>query len=461
MTASTTSPAPPRPLRDRTRSVVRRIARPVRSRVHWTLLHGLVRVGIDRAAKRRDPHALFMVATRPGGDVEASTAALRAAAGPHGMAHGLLGHATVDHAGCREVLTSPDFSSGVLVGDSARLNRWIDATHGPHLDPIRSPSLLMIEPPDHTRIRKLTTRYFTGRAVATLADTTREIATGLLDELERGAQSGVTRVDLVTAYCSKLPVAVISQILGVPDSAADQVLELGTRVAASLDIGASWQDTQATVAGLEDFHVFITAHLDHLRRNPGDNLLSQLVRARDEDGQLSEDELAIAAGLILAAGFETTVNLLSNGIRLLLDHPDQRDLLLADPTGWANACEEVLRFDPPVLLSGRHTVRDTVVAGEQMRAHTMVTAVLYGANRDPKVFENPHLFDVTRANAAQHLSFSAGRHHCLGAALARMEGTQGLQLFFERFPRATALPGASRRHTRILRGWESLPVQLT
>lgn len=432
----------------------------MRSRVHWLLLHGLVRFGIARAAQRGDAQARFMLATRPGGDVDASVRALRAAANSHGLTRGRLGHASVDHALCRELLTSPDFASGIVLGRSERLNRWIDATHGPHLDPLREPSLLMIEPPDHTRIRKLTTRYFTGRAVAKLQETTREIATRLLDELEAQVATSDGQVDVVVSYCSTLPVAVISQILGVPDSEADRVLELGTRVAGSLDLGATWADAQVAVTGLEDFHVWVTDHLDWLRQHPGDNLLSQLVRARDEDGQLSEDELAIAAGLILAAGFETTVNLLGNGIRLLLEHPDQLQRLLQNPDGWTNACEEVLRFDPPVLLSGRHTTREVEVAGVVMPEYSMVTAVIYGANRDPRVFTDPDTFDVTRENAAQHLAFSAGRHHCLGAALARMEGTTGLQLFFERFPNAALSPGATRRETRILRGWERLPVRL-
>lgn len=435
------------------------MTRPIRRRTHWVLLHGLIRFGIERAARRGDPQARFMLATRPGGDVEASVQELRRTAGPGGLVAGRLGHATVDHALCREVLTSPDFTSGIVLGESQRLERWINSTHGGHLDPLRPPSLLMIEAPDHTRVRKLTTRWFTGRAVARLQEQTTQIATDLLDGLEAHARAGQQTSEVIASYCAQLPVQVISRILGVPDSESARVLELGTQVASSLDLGASYADAQSVIEGLEAFDDWLEAHLEWLRRNPGDNLLSYLVQAHHED-QLSSRELAGAAGLILAAGFETTVNLLGNGIRLLIEHPDQLAVLRNDPQGWDNACEEVLRFDPPVLLSGRHSVTTTVLGGVTLPRNSMVTAVIHGANRDPLVFERPDVFDVKRANASQHLSFSAGRHHCLGAALARMEGTTGLRLFFERFPHAAVEPGARRRSTRILRGWEELPLRL-
>lgn len=161
---------------------------------------------------------------------------------------------------------------------------------------------------------------------------------------------------------------------------------------------------------------------------------------------------------MLAAGFETTVNLLGNGIKLLHDHPDQLAGLRAEPDGWPNAVEEILRFDPPVLLTGRTAGNDTTIADRPVPKGAVVTALLAGANRDPEVFTDPDTFDVTRENAGDHISFSAGRHYCLGAALARMEGHVGLQAMFDRFPDLQVLDGAERRPTRILRGWEHLPA---
>jgi cytochrome P450 len=164
--------------------------------------------------------------------------------------------------------------------------------------------------------------------------------------------------------------------------------------------------------------------------------------------------------LLLGAGFETTVNLLGNGTRLLHDHPDQLARLRADPQLWPNAVDEMLRIDPPVLLTGRTATRPTRVAGLDLPRGALVTTVLAAANTDPDVFAEPAVFDVGRPNAKEHVSFSAGRHFCLGAALARMEGEVGLRLLFDRYPDLRVRPGARRRETRILRGYASLPVSL-
>ena len=214
-------------------------------------------------------------------------------------------------------------------------------------------------------------------------------------------------------------------------------------------------------AALASFDAWLAAHLDHLRANPGDNLLSQLVAAREDGVGLTDRELRATAGLVLAAGFETTVNLLGNGTALLHDNPDQLDHLRRDPSLWPNAVDEILRIDPPVLLTGRTAARATEVAGTRVPAGAVVTTILAGANHDPDVFPDPDRFDVRRANAREHIAFSAGRHYCLGAALARMEGEVGLRALFDRYPDLRLTPGATHRNTRILRGYERLPAILT
>ena len=163
---------------------------------------------------------------------------------------------------------------------------------------------------------------------------------------------------------------------------------------------------------------------------------------------------------MLAAGFETTVNLLGNGIRMLLDAPEHLETLAARPELWPNAVEEILRLESPVQMSARIACKDVDVAGTRVRQDELVIIHLAGANRDPKVFADPHRFDIERDNAGRHLSFSGGRHFCLGAALARAEGEVGLRTFFERFPDARLAGAGSRRDTRVLRGWSSLPVTL-
>jgi cytochrome P450 len=297
---------------------------------------------------------------------------------------------------------------------------------------------------------------FTTRAVAALRDRVQDTANALLDDLADEAGT----VDVVERYCSQLPVSVIGDILGVPDDARPRILEFGELGAPSLDIGLTWRQYQRVYRGIEGFNDWLSNHLQELRRNPGDDLMSQIIQASDEGAQLTNEELLATAGLVLAAGFETTVNLLGNGIRMLLDAPEHLDTLAARPELWPTAVEEILRLESPVQLSARIAGKDTDIAGTMVRRDEGVIIYLAGANRDPKVFTDPHRFDIERDNAGKHLSFSGGRHFCLGAALARAEGEVGLRTFFERFPDARLAGKGCRRETRVLRGWSSLPITL-
>jgi cytochrome P450 len=437
------------PLKVRTR--VGDAAKPV---VRWGVLHGLPRTALRVAARRGDLQArLFMAGgTTPTLAMTSLFDEIRAL-GP--LSKGAFTYLTASHATVREVLTSNDFRSGITpaTGIWGRLAGWsaIDYIH-----PVEPPSLLVTEPPDHTRYRKLVTRVFTVKAVEKLRERTEQIANELLDTIDPAGP-----IDLVEAYCGQLPITVIAEILGVPPEQRQRVLALGAGAAPSLDMGLSWRQYRYVQSALSAFDTWLGEHLDHLRANPGDNLLSQLVAAREDGVGLTDLELRSTAGLVLGAGFETTVNLLGNGTALLHDNPAELALLREDPSLWPNAVDEVLRVDPPVLLTGRTCARDTEVAGVPVPAGAVVTTILAGANHDPAVFEDPDRFDVRRANAREHISFSAGRHYCLGAALARMEGEVGLRTLFDRFPDLRLTPGATRRDTRILRGFEHLPGHLT
>lgn len=427
-----------------------------RAGVRWALGQALPHTVIRAAGRRGDLHGRLFIAS----SADDHTALMAAIddlrdAGP--LYRGRYAFVTVAHPVVKEVLGSGDFRSGVDVsgeGPLARLGRWADRTAP--LGPLRPPSLLVTEPPDHTRYRKLVNRVFTVRAVADLRSRTERIADELLTAL-----TGRDAVDLVGSYCALLPVTVIAEILGVPRSERRQVLQYGASAAPSLDLGLPWRRFHEVEAALRGFDGWLAQHLERVRREPGSDLLSRLVTARGEDGRgLDDTEVKSTAGLLLAAGFETTVNLLGNGIALLCQHRDQLEALRVRPDLWPNAVDEVLRLDPPVLLTGRSCIDDTVVEGLPVPAGAVVTTVLAGANRDPEVFGDPHRFDVARANAHDHVSFSAGRHYCLGAALARMEGEVGLRMLFDRFPGLEVAPGAARRSTRILRGFERLPVRL-
>jgi cytochrome P450 len=297
---------------------------------------------------------------------------------------------------------------------------------------------------------------FTTRAVAALRDRVQDTANALLDDLADNTGT----VDIVERYCSQLPVTVIGDILGVPDDARPRILEFGELGAPSLDMGVSWKQYRQIYRGIEGFNNWLSNHLHELRRNPGDDLMSQIIQASDEGARLSHEELLATAGLVLAAGFETTVNLLGNGIRMLLETPVHLETLAVHPEMWPTAVEEILRLDSPVQMTARVAAKDTDIAGTTVRRGEGIIIYLAGANRDPRVFADPHRFYIERENAGKHLSFSGGRHFCLGAALARAEGAVGLRTFFERFPDARLAGDGTRRDTRVLRGWSSLPIAL-
>ncbi|MGV9802830.1 cytochrome P450 [Mycobacterium sp. NPDC003449] len=429
----------------------------MRELIRWLSLHQVIR-GLSAVGLRNgDPAARLIADPQVRADPAAFADELRVK-GPVLRGRAVL--ITFDHTVAGELLRSDDFRVSRLGGNLPRPLRWLHGKVGTgRLHPLEPPSLLAVEPPDHTRYRKLVSSVFTTRAVARLRERVQQTADELLDGMDGG--SGV--VDIVERYCSQLPVAVIGDILGVPEADRPNILRFGELGAPSLDIGLSWAQYRQVNEGIVGFESWLSGHLRELRRNPGEDLLSQIIQASEAGAAgepLTDQELRALAGLVLAAGFETTVNLLGNGIRMLLDHPEHLQTLAARPELWPNAVEEILRLDSPVQMSARAARVDTDVAGMRVHAGELVILHLLGANRDPKVFADPHRFDIERDNAGRHLSFSGGRHFCLGAALARAEGEVGLRTFFERFPDARLAGNGTRRDTRVLRGWSTLPIAL-
>ncbi|GAA1463674.1 cytochrome P450 [Williamsia maris] len=426
----------------------------MRTVARWVAMHGFIRFLAKRAAAAGDPQAKLIADPATRADASGVYAEIRAK-GP--LVETALAAITVDHAVVFETLRSDDFRTIILGSRLPAPLRWIEKhTRSDALHPLRPPSLLAVEPPDHTRYRRLVSSVFTARAVEAMRAGVQDTADALLDEL-----AGTTEtVDIVERYCALLPVAVISDILGVPDADRMRVLEFGELAAPSLDIGLTWTQFSEVETGLVGFNAWLTDHLAALRRSPGDDLFSQLIRASDDGVSLTDTELLGVAGLVLAAGFETTVNILGSGIDLLLRNPDQLEALREDPALWPNAVDEMLRLEAPVQMTARVAKSPVEVAGVRMDRGDLAILVLAGANRDPKVFDDPDRFDVTRANAAKHLSFSGGRHFCLGAALARAETEVGLRSLFDRFPELRGAGAGTKRDTRVLNGWAHLPVEL-
>ncbi|HKR48545.1 MAG TPA: cytochrome P450 [Pseudonocardiaceae bacterium] len=371
---------------------------------------------------------------------------------------------TAHHDICQTVLRSPDFGQLRLDRLPGPLRLAMKIGGRPVLGPIEPPSMLATDPPHHTRYRKLVTRAFSARAVTAMRSRIEDIAEELLDEIARstpttGPDAGDPTVDLVERYASLLPATVIAEMLGAPVAMRRQFLEWGTGASLSLDIGLSYPDFRRSEHDLTALHRWMLNHFAEIRRAPRDGILSALVTAHDQGDRLSLDELSSIAMLLLAAGFETTVNLLGNGAVLLLRHPDQLDVLRAQPQRWAGAVEEILRYESPVQRTGRVALRDTEVAGRRVTAGSLIILLLGGANRDPTVFTDPNRFDVQRTDADQNLAFSSGIHYCIGAALARMEGEIGLRALFQRFPDLTLTGPPHRRPTRVLRGYDTIPVR--
>ena len=450
------------------RATLAQAASPLRPVVRWGLEHALPRTTMRLAAGSGDLQGRLVseghaarspVISRLAEEIRAS--------GP--LHRTRFGHLTASHDVVKQVLSGADFHNGFAAPPGGVLDRLGGWSRDPgHPGPIDPPSLLMSNPPDHTRYRRLVSRVFTARAVAQLGERVQVLADRLLDDLQ--AELEATRpsvagtagppVDLVPRYCRLLPITIISEILGVPDRDRRRILELSDAFAPSLDVGLTWRRFREVERARVEFQDWLAAHLAVLRTAPGENLLSRLVQVRDEEGGLTEAELRSIAELLLVAGFETTVNLLGNGVVLLLEHPEELARLRVEPGLWPNAVDEVLRMDPPVLLTFRTCARDTELDGVPVSAGSMVTTLLAGANRDPAVFADPDRFDVGRPEASEHVSFSAGRHFCLGAALARLEGEVGLRTLFERFPGLDLAGEPQRRPTMVLPGWEPLLVRL-
>ncbi|MGE3285585.1 MAG: cytochrome P450 [Pseudonocardia sp.] len=381
-----------------------------------------------------------------------------------------LAFATADHALSVAVLRSPDFRTAASTPPTlpAPLRWAVRAGGRGSLGPVEPPSMLAMNPPDHTRYRKLVNRAFSARAIAALRTRTEEIAEELLD----GMAAHGPRTDLVADYASLLPATVIAEMLGAPVRMREQFLRWGASGAVSLDVGIPYRDFRASELAIDQFHRWMLGHFARVRAGgsssgsgdgssggSADDIITTLVAAHDA-GQLTEDELSSIAMLLLAAGFETTVNLIGNGVVQLARRPEQLATLRSHPELWPVAVDEVLRYDSPVQRTARIAVRDTEVGGVHVPADRVVMLLLGGANRDPGVFADPQRFDVTRTDAAEHIAFSSGVHYCLGAGLARMEGEVGLRALFRRFPELTLAGEPTRRPTRVLRGYDDVPVRL-
>lgn len=329
--------------------------------------------------------------------------------------------------------------------------------HAPYTPSLNS-HMLQQDPPDHTRLRKLLTKEFTTGSVRRMRPDVVRIADELLDGIAQAADrpaAGGAVVDLMQAYAIQLPLGVIGTLLGVPPAARNRFRLLCEPLLTSTDHAELAKSENALI-------LLLTGLIADKRTAPADDLLSALVNASDADDRLSADELLATAYLLILAGYETTVNLIGNGMFALLHNPSQLAALRADPGLLPSAVEEFLRFESPLNTATlRYTTAAVRVGEVDIPAGQLVLIALLGANHDDRQFDAPDVLDLTRT-PNPHLAFGHGIHHCLGAPLARMEGEIAVGRLLDRFDRITlADNGVTQyRNSTLMHGLATLPVRL-
>jgi cytochrome P450 len=317
-------------------------------------------------------------------------------------------------------------------------------------------SILNVDPPDHTRLRRLVSKAFTPKMVHELRPRIQVLVDDALDAMAARGEA-----DVIGDLAFPLPFTVISEMLGMPDGNRDEVRGWSHTLTKTLDPIVSPEEVDAALAAANNMQSHIQDVLAWKRDHPADDLLTGLIAAEDEGDRLSEIELLDQVLLLYVAGHETTVNLIGNATLALLGHPDQLARLRSDPELDGGAVEELLRYDSPVQFSRRITTADLDVDGTTIPAGTFTLTCLGSANHDEARWgPTADELDITRTDAGQHMSFGNGIHHCLGSSLARTEAQVAIGTLVRRFP-DLELAGEPERNGRVvLRGLESLPVTL-
>ncbi|WP_322796586.1 cytochrome P450 [Tepidiforma sp.] len=318
------------------------------------------------------------------------------------------------------------------------------------------PSMLFQDPPNHTRLRGLVSKAFTPRAIERMQPRIEEIAHELCDRVE-----GQHSFDLMAAFCQPYPTIVIAEMLGVdPKDQADFKRWTDDSVAAGFDPFASDEVREKAMQAGQELDAYLRRVIAERRAEPRDDLITGMLKAEENGDFLNDEEVLRMIGLLLAAGNVTTTDLLGNGMKNLLQHPEQAQLLRERPELIENAVEEMLRYEGPVTFSGRIVPDDRVIAGCPMHKGDSITVALGAANYDPRLHKDPHAFDVTREDI-DHVAFGGGRRYCLGAPLARLEAQIGVRVLLERFPTMRLAPQELKwKRVPGFRGLVSLIVEV-
>jgi P450-derived glycosyltransferase activator len=386
----------------------------------------------------RDPLALLRL--RPGRVNPYPIYERMRASGP--LAPTRLGNwVTTNHRVCNAVLRDRRFSTMPPENGATTPEDMLDL------------SFLGMNPPDHTRLRRLVQPVFSPKEMAAYQDRVESTVGELLDRA-----AAAREFDLVSAFAAPLPINVITALLGIPDADAARFSRYGAVIGSALDGIRSLRHAAALQAADAELKGLFEDLFELRRREPKDDIVSRLVAV--EGDRIAPAEMLPLCTLLLVAGFETTVNLIGNAVVALLGHPEQWEMLCADPAGLAaKAVEETLRFDPPVQLTTRTALEAVEVEGVTVTRGKIVITLLGAANRDPEVYERPDVFDIRREPGVENLAFSSGIHYCVGQPLARLEATIALRMLAERLPGLTRAGAIRRRNATTIRGPIRIPAK--
>jgi cytochrome P450 len=320
--------------------------------------------------------------------------------------------------------------------------------------------MLMVDPPDHTRLRGLVNKAFTPRVVENMRVLVQDLVNQMLDAVQEQG-----RMDVIDDLANPLPATVIAELLGVPGADHQQFKKWSDDVAGALsgiDSGATREELQALYITAQksvlELSSYFRERVVELRRQPKENLLSALVQAEEQGDRLTEDELFANCVLLMIAGHETTTNLIGNGLLALLQNPNQQEMLTQNPDLISSAVEELLRYESPVQKMGRIALADIQIGDKQIQKGQLIVFSFAAANRDPEVFALPNQLDLAR-KPNRHLAFGHGLHYCVGAALARLEGQITINTVLSRMPKLRLATENLEWHRNFtLRGLKSLAV---
>lgn len=354
----------------------------------------------------------------------------------------------------RQILRDKDMSADPRKANPASYIARIAALTGTVQSGSTGVSMLFMDDPDHRRVRGLVNKAFTLKAVEALRPRVREIATGLLDRIEG------PEFDLMTSFAGVLPVIVIAEMLGIDPADRDSFRRWSeVSVAAFFNPFRTPEQSELAMQAQQELNAYFQRMIELRRAAPRADLISDMVHAEEAGDHMTDQEIVTQCNLLLIAGNVTTTDLIGNGVKALLDHPQELAKLRARPELMNNAIEEILRYDSPVTNSGRNVQRELSVRGCPMQLGDSITVSLAAANHDPEVNPDPQRFDIERADI-QHQSFGGGKHTCLGAPLARVEAQEGISALLQRFPKLRPAPrGLKYRAIPSFRGMSEYWLQ--